>query len=224
VEVRLQIYELAFETTVIELKNFAEIKSLGKDKSSRQHHRGHDPLALLKTCRQIYNEAANMLCSSFIFNLEYNDMTSFFHNANLLSPESFDVIRSLRISCGPVSRPFGQPPAYRLNSHQIREFQRKAQEWKDFWKFVQDYMRRLANLRVRVTLSWAEISLLELSMETEWVQPLLRIHGLEHLSFRVLGMIGPYNGHIYHKRSMFMEALLRQRLCKPGSYTQRGMF
>jgi hypothetical protein len=214
VEIRLQIYEYYFEPTIISLQRYAVIKSCGSQASSPHPQRIHDPFSLLKTCNQIYNEARTLAYASLIFHLQYENMNAFLDTANVLPLESFAIVRSLYVSCGPDPWTFAVAPGYGLTAQDMRVLRENREAWKVFWAFVEASMPNLVHLWGIVTMARPHVENLPLALDAEWVQPLLRISGLEHLTFRVPG----------HDRSKFLEELLRQRLCKPGSYGQTGTY
>ncbi|KAI9877250.1 MAG: hypothetical protein M1830_004431 [Pleopsidium flavum] len=133
-------------------------------------------LALMRTCRQVYIEAMDVLYSTNIFDLD--DPRTLLYLSQSIRPQRLASITKLHVYC-----PIGSPPRHgRGKRYPIKERPYDERTWEQFWHVIATRMPRLLDLKVRFGLRFG---IPELRMDDVWVMPLLEIRRLKRFDFEV---------------------------------------
>lgn len=133
-------------------------------------------LALIKTCRQVYIEAMDVLYTTNVFDLD--DPRTLLYFSQSIRPQRLASITKLHVYC-PIGSPLGHGHG---NSYPIQEPPYDEKTWKRFWHVIATQMPRLVDLRVCFGVRFG---ISELKMDDAWVKPLLEIRGLNRFDFDV---------------------------------------
>lgn len=155
---------------------------------------------LLRTCRQIYQDAATLLYSTNIFDVD--DLNTFIYWSRTILPSRLAAVRALGVSWDifwpPLTKtdPSGR---YTIGTAAVPKrlaLRTSDQVWLDFWDIVATKMPGLQDLRIKIgsihpfyvasVLFGRERGLLR-DINAEWVKPLLNIRGLKKLELEILG-------------------------------------
>ena len=130
-------------------------------------------LALLQTCRQVYQEAIDLLYSTNVFDLD--DPRTLFYLSRSIRPQRLASITKLHVYF---------PLAYQCWCASKDDFPTKAPPydeatWKRFWHIIATQMPRLAELRL---CFGAGYGCAPAKVTQAWVKPLLQIRGLRRFA------------------------------------------
>ena len=125
--------------------------------------------ALLRTCRQIYAEAFMILYSANTFDID--DLSAFVLLAGNIPPRGLAAIKSLQLAWY-----FVYPPLGTLQAKSPKMAPYDDATYLRFWSILVNQMPALKDLRVAIADVW---TLRGLRVEEPWVQPLLKVKGLE---------------------------------------------
>jgi hypothetical protein len=198
--------------------------------------------ALLRTCRQVYQDAATLLYSTNIFDVD--DLNTFIDWSRTILPGRLAAVRALGVSWDifwpplttfDLSRPYRVGP---MAVHQCLALRNSDQVWLDFWDIVATKMPGLQDLRVRIGTmhpfyaGLAHGSLfgrergLRRDVHAEWVRPLLNIRGLKRLELDLLedrrsvsypvGASGGHDDLDYRERTNLFVEEVRRVVCAPS--------
>ena len=187
-ELRLQIYRCALGSEIVHLVDM-------RDDGSAQHESSKsvltsmiganwdpmksDPweapnlnLALLHTCRQIYNEAADILYSSNTFVVD--NIRAFIYLAEkCLSPQRLLAIKHLQVS---ITWRFNSLLASYTGPRGTSAGYYDFATWWRFWRLVANDMR-LTSLNIELGHFGLEENV---ALDAEWMKPVLEIKGIRH--------------------------------------------
>lgn len=125
-------------------------------------------LALLRTCRQIYIEAVDVVYGSNIIDLEHSRILIDVSDKYLL-PQRLAAIRSLRIQEMHYSFPTGSSTLFSQSS------------WTQFWSIIACRMN-LAELSLFIFIR-GEIK--DITIDGPWVKPMLAVKGIQVLNLDI---------------------------------------
>lgn len=136
-------------------------------------HSRCNKLALLQTCRQLYSEASAVLYSTNCFQLDrLHQIKPFNLFVEAPSPSWLAYISTLRISCQVDYFEPGHPLASKMF---IR--------WRKIWNGIQEQMSGLRHLTLLLrTTGFFLDGCIQLTADSYWVKPILRLRNLETLS------------------------------------------
>ncbi|KAL8708908.1 MAG: hypothetical protein Q9220_006240 [cf. Caloplaca sp. 1 TL-2023] len=123
--------------------------------------------AILRTCRQVYVEAVDLLYTGNTFVVQYPPWFIFF--AKCIPPQRLHAIRSLRISFG-------------LPTHDIPCRITPALQWQEFWKLIAS-MQSLCSLDVCIQ-SWTTYGDWREDERAKLLYPLLQLRGLHSFDLK----------------------------------------
>lgn len=217
-EIRLQIYELCFDPVLIPMESLI-FESKTKKKNNRRFKHDRYPFAILRTCHQIHAEATPIPYHHIILNLDDRELRAGLISDEMSSHHSFSFIQSLRVTSVYLPWADAPPEGTRASgvSRYIQGVQLRMRMWRFFWEFVKTMMPRLVNLWIEIVLPpWDQPRYL--SMDAEWVQPVVALNWLEFLGFRAVVGGAEVEG------SGFFEALVREMMCKGGMSKKVGEY
>ena len=134
-------------------------------------------LALLHTCRQIYNEAADILYGSNTFAVD--NIRAFIHLAeNCLSSQRLLTIKHLQVS---ITWRFSSLLASYTGSRSTSAGYYDFATWRQFWNLVANHMR-LTSLNIELGhFGYNE----NLALDAVWVKPMLEVKGIKQLDITI---------------------------------------
>jgi hypothetical protein len=198
---------------------------------------------LLRTCRQVYQDAATLLYATNVFDAD--DLNTFIYWSRTILPGRLAAVRALGVSWDifwpPLTKadPSGRYTMGAVAVHRRLALRNSDQVWLDFWDIVATKMPGLRDLRVRIGAMhpfYAALGTgilfgrergLRRDVNAEWVQPLLNVRGLETLELDILGGDGrsvyhpasAAGGHddleLRERTDMFVEEV-RRVVCQPS--------
>jgi hypothetical protein len=197
---------------------------------------------LLRTCRQIYQEATLLLYSTNIFDVD--DLNTFIYWSRTILPGRLASVRALSISWDifwpPLTKtnPTGTHTCEMVCPYERLGVRNSDQVWLEFWDIVATKMAGLQDLRIRIGIMPQYYGTAHLSalfgkekgllreLSANWVRPILCIRGLKRFELEILrgdtrGPRGPFNAssgegdpEIEEKTKLFLEDV-RRIVCKP---------
>ncbi|KAL9013717.1 MAG: hypothetical protein Q9173_001598 [Seirophora scorigena] len=198
------------------------IRGVGQSLPPRRITHEEDPLpqssnklALLQTCRQIYQEAAGVLYSSNDFELpSIGQIQAFNRFTEIVSPTRLACMRTMTLIC---------------EVSYFRPFDTWASEsfayWDKLWSTMCVHMSALRHLKVRLKNLWA-CQGLKMTLNSYWVKPMLQLRNLD--SFELLvepGDIVAPQSYVHLQiigeaeslstRVQLLRRHLKQQLCSP---------
>ena len=187
-ELRLQIYKYALGSDTIHLVDMrgdgSEHHESSKPVSTSMIGANWDPLkpdpweapnlnpGLLRTCRQIYSEAADILYSSNTFIVD-NIRAFIYFAEKCLSPRRLLVIKHLQVS---ITWRFSLLLATYAGQRGNPADYYSSATWRRFWKLVANNMR-LTSLSIELGYFGYDENL---ALDAKWVKPILEIKGIKH--------------------------------------------
>ena len=129
-------------------------------------------LALLLTCRRIYNEAADILYSSNFFATD-NVRVLMYLAESCLSPQRLLAIRHLQVS---ITWRFLPLLASYNGERGVSNGFYDSSTWRRFWQLIAQDMR-LTGLSVDIDYFGQDENL---ALDAEWVKPILEIKGIRY--------------------------------------------
>lgn len=219
-EIRYMIYVHALNGDLLHVTNAASQTKLcyhdhqGSHSSLRHYHPVEDPspshkIYLLKTCRQIYVEASPVLYSTNTFGIFGDHNLPVFCAFSLSIRQDYLVlIRSIRINCQAdkyISGVLGRLPPRDNNF---------LQDWRQAWEILSTRMPGLKDLKVRLMKIYYPP--LDLSLEEEWVKPMLKVRGLRRFELDLAQGIGSDQSTAeYNEKLDWFQNELQERMCSP---------
>ncbi|MCJ1460217.1 hypothetical protein MMC28_010596 [Mycoblastus sanguinarius] len=154
-------------------------------------------LALVKTCRQVYVEAIDILYKTNTFGIfNCNNLATYTYFSQTIRPERLASITSM----------------YIIN--QGNSFYFKGPNWTLLWEDIATKMPGLKDVKVRITD--AEPQLLSLDLDEDWVKAMLPVRGLKKFRFDVEeGSRGPFFAPPFRDRIQSPKTHLESKLCEP---------
>lgn len=216
-EIRNTIYTLVLGNRHL------SIRGVGQSLPPRRITHEEDPLprssnklALLQTCRQIYQEAAGILYSSNDFEVpSIGQIQAFNRFTEIVSPTRLACMRTMTLIC---------------EVSYFRPFDTWASEsfayWKKLWSTMCVHMSALRHLKVQLKNLWA-CQGLKMTLNSYWVKPMLHLRDLDSFellvepgdivapqSYAHLQMIG--EAESLATRVQLLRRHLKQQLCSPS--------
>jgi hypothetical protein len=198
---------------------------------------------LLRTCRQIYQDAALLLYSTNIFDVD--DLNTFIYWSRTILPSRLAAVRALSISWDifwpPLTKtdPLGRYTFETACPHARLGLRNSDQVWVDFWDIVATKMPGLQDLRIMIGCNppyygvvdpiiffGKERGLLR-DVNALWVKPLLTIRGLKKFELEIIGggsrgrydhfstPVGEDDLELQEKTELFLEDV-RRIVCEPS--------
>lgn len=143
-------------------------------------------LALLKSCRQIYTEAIEIMYATNLFDLD--SVSTLLYLSQTTCPQRFAAIKYLQLKWEfiwppPFAIPVTKDPTW---------FPYDDATWETFWHLIETQMPGLLGLTFVVQPQYPK---LDWSLDEGWVQPLLRVRGLQEFrleqSYTTNTAVGP---------------------------------
>ncbi len=134
-------------------------------------------LALLRTCRRVYQEAIDVLYASNTFDVD--DPRTLLYLAQTIRPQRLASITKLHIYC-PIQCVFWFPHDQNVS---LWEPPYDVTTWELFWHVIAARMPRLAELSICLGVGY---SFPPLEVSDIWVRPLLAVRGLKKFDFDVV--------------------------------------
>lgn len=135
---------------------------------------GPADVGILRTCRQVYTEAVEILYSNNTFSV--NNLWTLIDFSKAIPGQRLAAVTHLQIVWNIQKLPLSSalPPTR-------GEAKYDNYLWETFWDVVAHGMSGLVNLRINLKVATAANCKLELG----WVKPLLQVHGLERCNIRM---------------------------------------
>ncbi|CAD6569590.1 MAG: hypothetical protein ASARMPRED_002958 [Alectoria sarmentosa] len=222
-EIRRLIYVYALGGDLLHLTHTVVSKEIphhaGQWSRSYFHHyhTAGDPspkhrLCLLKTCRQMYIEASEVLYGTNTFGIiGTHNLSLFCEFSRTIRKDRLDSITSVYISCqadGYVSDARARPTLVMGNEKVF------LQDWRQIWEVLATRMPGLKDLKVR--LIKAHLPQLELALEEGWVSPMLEIRGLRRFEFDLAQEVGSEESTAeYNEKLERFQNELQASMCAP---------
>ena len=151
-------------------------------------------VALLKTCRQVYTEAARVLYTANTFDV--NQLSTFVGFSRSIIPSQLAAITSLHLSWLKVEMGFASidPDGF--------------DQWCHCWSIIASDMPGLRYLKLCMGSDTV------LSMQQKWVAPLDKVRGLRRFELSVEGMATPHKKEVAALKAL--ERRLAARMTSPG--------
>ncbi|KAI9876698.1 MAG: hypothetical protein M1830_005904 [Pleopsidium flavum] len=130
-------------------------------------------LSLLRSCRQIYNEAIRLLYSANTFDVD--DLSALLHFSRAILPQRLASITRLHIN-------WMREPLESISAINPGRAPYDKTTYLQFWRTVATKMPALAELRLIITDPWWAR---KLGMDHGWVRPLKAVRGLKTFEFDV---------------------------------------
>jgi len=187
-EIRHMIYIYALGNSVLHLTRMAaprRIRHFDCQLSAQCDHShpwygfpSHSRLAFVKICRQAYREGMDVLYSTNTFGIfGAQGLASFAYFSRTITPYRLASISSVYINCTTSDL----EPLRGLIYESIFKKSENRNHWKLMWGVMATKMPGLQHLRVRLT-RLRDLPV-ELGGEEDWINPMLKVHGLESFSF-----------------------------------------
>ena len=130
-------------------------------------------LALVKSCRQIYDEAMPTMYSHNVFDVA--DLSAFVHFSRSVPSQRLAAVRMLNVDWW-----WDLPPLQSASTLNPTRAPLDDNTYLDFWKIVATEMPGLQELRIRLRDAWWMGAI---TLDDAWVRPLLQIRGLSTFQF-----------------------------------------
>lgn len=155
-------------------------------------------LSLLRTCRAIYLEAADILYQTLSFDVD--DLHTFVAFSLTISPEHLVRIRQLTVQWTPIWQPMTGADSLAGNKSSIYSHTHSDHLWKLFWSRVQAleglerlylnldqgrFMGNVINNNNITILAGGNNKKISLDVTEQWLQPLMAVRGLKHFDLCV---------------------------------------
>lgn len=163
-------------------------------------------MALLRTCRQLYAEAVDILYATNTFDFDHQDLFLLFARAVL--PVRLEVVRRLHLYCREMD--FGLP-FFKLDG---------PSGWELMWYIIGNGMPGLKHLRIRIIgeqgLSYP------CGDDRWWVEAMCRVRGLRSfgMEFRAPSNCWVGGGEGVFERERLLGGFIRGAVCSEGSRVQ----
>lgn len=216
-EIRHMIYVYALEPDLLYITSEGIFKSTGpcdpeitRPEFSR-YHREQEPYHLpflLQTCKQIYAEASPVLYSTSIFVIYgMNNLSSCCNLSQHIRRDCLEAITSICIN---------SPADYYTLTGPLLSSQRHNDVflnlWRQVWEVIATQLVGLRDLEVRLLKTYSPR--LELTLQEDWVKPMLGIRGLRKFEFDLSQGIGPYESTAkYNEELDCFKEQLRNSMC-----------
>ena len=159
-------------------------------------------LTLLRTCRQIYQEAAELPYSTNIFDVD--DLATLVYWSRTIIPPRLAAVRNLRVSWEVFWPPLTKSDRHGSHTYEnacIYErvrLKHSDQVWLDFWDTVAAKMAGLQDLRMTIGFLSQYYDVVDLkaifgidrglvcSIDAPWLKPILKIRGLGRFELEIL--------------------------------------
>lgn len=182
---------------------------------------GNAHVALLRTCKAVYAEAADLLYANSVFDMD--DLYTFIAFASSLAPRSLRALRRLTVQWMPVWQPLtGQDHKGSIYAHTHSDAL-----WKEFWARVAS-LPGLRELRLSLDLGRFTGTVtgggtvvvagqrLPLVLAEPWLVPLLNVRGLEEFELAVTARCDSAAREVIEPDLCRDAAVLRDQLRKIG--------
>jgi hypothetical protein len=211
------IYVYALEPDLLYLTSEGIFKGAGpcdaeiiRPEFSR-YHREEEPYQvpfLLQTCKQIYVEASPVLYSTSIFYIyEMKNLLSCCTLSQHLRRDCLEAITLLCITSA-VDYYFVTGPLHLSQRHNDAFLN----PWRQAWEVIATQLVGLRDLEVRLLKTYSPR--LELTLQEDWVKPMLGIRGLRKFEFDLTQGIGPYESTAkYNEELDCFKEQLRNSMC-----------
>ena len=152
-------------------------------------------LALLLTCRRIYNEAADILYNSNFFTTD-NIRVFIYLAKNCLSPQRLLAIKHLDVS---VTWRFFPLLSHYTDRRDVSEGFYDSATWQQFWHIVANEMK-LSSL----SIDFQNFSAYG-ALDEEWVKPILEVKDIQNpsVTFMPTGLIYPERAETFRQGLVF---------------------
>lgn len=163
---------------------------------------------LLQTCRQIYVEASPVLYSTNTLGIfGVNGLSMFRDLSRRIRKDHFDVITSICINCQ-VDDYVGVGTNGIVESHETGFLD----NWRQTWEVLATQMVGLRDLEVQLFKIY--FPPLKLSLQEDWVKPMLEVRGLRRFEFDLAQGIGSDQSTAdYNEKLEWFQRELRSSAC-----------
>lgn len=215
-EIRYMIYVYALGANLLHLTNDGVLKKVGDpayktiQRGCQCYYRETEPyqLCLLQTCRQIYVEASSVLYSTNTFGIFGGDnLSSFCAFSRHIPRDRLEMITSICINC-PVDDYISMVVLCGFPQGQD-VFLTK---WRQTWEILATQMVGLRDLEVRLVK--VHFPPLKLTLQEDWVKPMLEVRGLRRFEFDIAQGIGSDESTAeYNERLEWFQKELQTSMC-----------
>ncbi|OGM43761.1 hypothetical protein ABOM_006872 [Aspergillus bombycis] len=178
-------------------------------------------VALLRTCRAIYAEAADILYANAVFDVD--DLHTFIAFSLIVCPERLRSIRRLTVQWMPIWQPMaGQEHKSSIYSHTHNDHL-----WALFWTRIAA-LHGLEQLHLSLDLGRFSGNAMggvvggkrfRLAIDEPWVFPMLCVHGLKSFELGITARCDAYAKRVMEqdlcRDAMALRDALRERMCSP---------
>jgi len=126
--------------------------------------------AILRTCRQAYIEAVDILYRNNIFAV--NSLWTLIDFSTFISPQRLTAITRLQIVWSMLNLPLTGQEVVRIKRKEARF---NDDTWESFWGVIAKRLTGLEDLWLKLTVRNVE----DCAMDLGWTKPLLEVHGLK---------------------------------------------
>jgi len=167
--------------------------------------RSKSKVALLKTCRQIYIEAMEVLytTNTFGFSFNKNNLEPHGYFPSTIRPSRLASITSLRIDC-------------EVDTFDSFERESAKGNWQLLWGEIATKMPGLKELTMRLPESTRHNSNFRFGLEEEWLKPILEVRGLENFTFDIectdSGFLWEFTSE-YRDKVQWLKSYVEEKLC-----------
>ncbi|GAB1198815.1 hypothetical protein APSETT444_008145 [Aspergillus pseudonomiae] len=178
-------------------------------------------VALLRTCRAIYAEAADILYANAVFDVD--DLHTFIAFSLIVCPERLRSIKRLTVQWMPIWQPMaGQEHKASIYSHTHND-----RLWALFWTRIAA-LRGLEQLHLSLDLGRFSGNAmggviggkrLRLAIDEPWVSPMFCVRGLKSFELGITARCDAYAKRVMEqdlcRDAMALRDALRERMCSP---------
>lgn len=190
-------------------------------------------LSLLRTCRAIYAEAADIPYSNLTFDVD--DLHTLIAFTSSVSPHLVRSIRRLTVQWTPIWQPMTSKAQ---SGFSLFSYTHSDELWTLFWEHVATRLDGLQDLRLcldlgRISRNSVDGGVvgghrLHLAADEPWVKPMLAVRGLRSFDLGITVKCDPYTRRVLEdglKRDVVaLRDQLRDVMCSAGSHGPGSMF